>query len=96
MGVFILGMCVALPVPLLGPRLNMQLLSLPLGDPSWYLLEWVTFLLASAFLLGGRRSMAVVYGGFAPALVALLLLIYQDGYTYTADMIIVLNIFWCG
>jgi hypothetical protein len=36
--------------------------------------------------------MAVVYGGFALALVALLLLIYQDGCTYTADMIIVLNI----
>ena len=74
----------------------MQLFSLPLGDPSQYLLEWVAFLLASAFLPGGRRSMAVVYGGFAPALVALLLLIYQDGYTYTADMIIVLNILWCG
>jgi hypothetical protein len=40
--------------------------------------------------------MAVVYGGFALALVALLLLIYQDGYTYTADMIIVLTILWCG
>jgi hypothetical protein len=59
-------------------------------------LQWVAFLLASAFLPGGRHSMAVGYGGFALALVALLLLIYQDGYTYTADMIIVLNILWCG
>jgi hypothetical protein len=40
--------------------------------------------------------MAVAYGGFAFALVALLLLIYQDSCTYNADMIIVLNILWVG
>jgi hypothetical protein len=40
--------------------------------------------------------MAAAYGGFTFALVALLLLIYQNTCTYNADMIIVLNILCVG
>ena len=65
-------------------------------DPILYL-QWLASLVANAFLPGERRSMAGAYAGFALALlVAVLLLIFQDGCVYTAEMIILLNILWGG
>ena len=75
------------------------------GNPDFYglgirlgiYLQWLASLLANAFLPSESRAMAGAYAGFAVALlVAVLLLIFQDGCAYTAEMIILLNILWGG
>jgi hypothetical protein len=75
------------------------------GSPDFYglgirvgiYLQWFASLAANAFLPGDRRSMVSAYAGFAIALlVAVLFLIFQHDCTYTAEMIILLNILWGG
>jgi hypothetical protein len=54
-------------------------------------------LLTNAFLPDNRRSTAGAYAGFALALLeAVLMLISQKDYAYTAGMNLILNIVWGG
>lgn len=76
-----------------------------IGSPEFYglgirlgtYLQWLAALIANSFLPGDRRPIAGAFVGFALAfLVAMLLLVFQDNCTYTAEMIILFNIEWGG
>jgi hypothetical protein len=60
-------------------------------------LQWLASLIANPLLKSERSTMAGAYLTFSLALaVAVLLLVFQRECTFTAEIIIVLNIFWGG
>lgn len=60
-------------------------------------LQWLASLIANPLLKGERASMAGAYLTFSLALaIAVLLLAFQHDCAFTAEIIILLNIFWGG
>ena len=75
------------------------------GNPDFYGLgiragtyaQWTACLMANAFLPTERRSMAGAYAAFTAALlVAVYLLVFQVECTFTAELIVVLDVLWGG
>jgi hypothetical protein len=75
------------------------------GNPDFYgmgirigpYLQWLSSLIANAFLPGERRSMAGAYAASSIALfIALLLLIFKHECAFTAEIIVMLNVIWAG
>ena len=76
-----------------------------IGNPDFYgfgirigiYLQWLASLLANAFLPKDRRFMAGAYACLTVAFfVAMLVLMFQNNCSYTAEVIVLLNLLWGG